>query len=46
MQEAQTQPNPEQNNPLLTQPLGKLLPAFAVPCVISLLISCLYNIVD
>lgn len=27
-------------------PIGKLLPRFAVPCVLSLLVSALYNIVD
>ena len=30
----------------LQTPIRKLLPKFAVPCVVSLLISCLYNIVD
>ncbi|GHV44199.1 hypothetical protein AGMMS49546_27790 [Spirochaetia bacterium] len=36
----------QQNNYLLTEPVKKLLPKFIVPCVISLIISCLYNIVD
>ncbi len=27
-------------------PIGKLLPRFAIPCVLSLLVSALYNIVD
>lgn len=36
----------QQNQFLLNEPVGRLLPKFAVPCVISLLISCLYNIVD
>lgn len=33
-------------NPLATQPLGKLIAKFAIPCVISLLVNALYNIVD
>ncbi|MDR0525434.1 MAG: hypothetical protein LBG90_06135, partial [Spirochaetaceae bacterium] len=36
----------QQNSYLLTEPVRKLLPKFAVPCVASLIISCLYNIVD
>jgi putative MATE family efflux protein len=36
----------QQNTYLLTEPVRKLLPKFAVPCVVSLIISCLYNIVD
>lgn len=35
-----------QTNYLLKEPIPKLLPKFAIPCVISLIISCLYNIVD
>lgn len=35
-----------QNQYLLTQPIKTLLPKSAIPCVVSLLISCLYNIVD
>lgn len=31
---------------LETQPLGKLMKKYAVPCVISLLVGALYNIVD
>ncbi|GMO40698.1 MAG: hypothetical protein Pg6C_01500 [Treponemataceae bacterium] len=31
---------------MLNEPIRKLLPKFAVPCVVSLIISCLYNIVD
>ena len=34
------------NNPLGTEPIGKLLPRYAIPSIISLLISSLYNIVD
>ncbi|GHV32142.1 hypothetical protein AGMMS4952_22020 [Spirochaetia bacterium] len=34
------------DNYLLTEPVKKLLPKFIIPCVISLIISCLYNIVD
>lgn len=33
-------------NPLGTAPIGKLLPKFAVPAIISMLVSALYNIVD
>lgn len=34
------------NNPFATQPIGKLIARFAIPCVISLLVNSLYNIVD
>lgn len=34
------------NNPLVTERIGKLLPRYAIPSIISLLISSLYNIVD
>ncbi|MDR3172179.1 MAG: MATE family efflux transporter [Treponema sp.] len=36
----------QRNSYLITEPIGRLLPKFAIPCVISLIISCLYNIVD
>ncbi len=36
----------QENNYLGTEKLGKLLRQFAIPCVFSLIISCLYNIVD
>jgi putative MATE family efflux protein len=36
----------EVTQPMLTEPVRRLLPRFAVPCVVSLIISCLYNIVD
>ena len=38
----------EQNilNPLATERIGKLLPRYAIPSIISLLIGSLYNIVD
>ncbi|MGN1081262.1 MAG: MATE family efflux transporter [Acutalibacteraceae bacterium] len=36
----------EQNNYLITEKPGKLMLKFAVPCVISLLVAALYNIVD
>lgn len=36
----------EQENFLGTQPIGKLLLKFSVPCVLSMLVSALYNIVD
>ena len=36
----------ENSNYLGTERVGKLLRQFAVPCICSLIISCLYNIVD
>ncbi len=38
----------EQTNtsPFATDPIGKLIARFAIPCVISLLVNALYNIVD
>lgn len=36
----------ERQNPLGTQPIGKLLCSFAVPSCISLIVNALYNIVD
>ena len=39
-------PQYDVNQELLSAPIRKLLPKYAVPCVLSLLISCLYNIVD
>ena len=38
--------NTNQSNYLGTEKLSKLLSKFAIPCIISLIISCLYNIVD
>lgn len=35
-----------ENNPLGTQPVGALLRTFAVPSIISMVVSTLYNIVD
>jgi putative MATE family efflux protein len=35
-----------ENNYLGTEKVGKLLKQFAIPCIFSLIISCLYNIVD
>lgn len=34
------------NNPLATEQIKKLLPKYAIPCIASLLIASLYNIVD
>ncbi len=34
------------SNPLGTEPIGKLLRAFALPSVISMLVNAIYNIVD
>lgn len=36
----------ENNNYLGTEKVGRLLSRFAIPCIFSLIISCLYNIVD
>ncbi|MCD7836156.1 MAG: MATE family efflux transporter [Lachnospiraceae bacterium] len=36
----------EKNNYLATERVSKLLRQFAIPCICSLVISCLYNIVD
>lgn len=36
----------ENNQYLGTEKVGKLLRQFAIPCIFSLIISCLYNIVD
>lgn len=36
----------ENNQYLGTEKVGKLLSKFAIPCIFSLIISCLYNIVD
>lgn len=33
-------------SPFATEPIGKLIMKFAIPCVISLLVNALYNIVD
>ena len=39
--------NLEQSNQYLgTQPVGRLMKQYAVPCIISLLVGALYNIVD
>lgn len=38
--------NSQQENPLGTEKIGKLLVSFAIPSIISMLISALYNIVD
>ncbi|MGB8455623.1 MAG: MATE family efflux transporter [Anaerocolumna sp.] len=36
----------ENSHELETQPIGNLLVKFSIPCIISLLVSALYNIVD
>ncbi len=38
--------NQQSNAYLATKPVGKLLLKFSVPCVLSMLVSALYNIVD
>ena len=36
----------EEQNPLGTEHIGKLIPKFAIPSIISMVVSSLYNIVD
>lgn len=36
----------EKQSPFATEPIGRLIVKFAIPCVISLLVNSLYNIVD
>ena len=36
----------ENKSPFATEPVGRLILKFAIPCVISLLVNLLYNIVD
>lgn len=36
----------ENKSPFATEPIGRLILKFAIPCVISLLVNSLYNIVD
>ena len=36
----------KKENPLGTEKIGKLIKKFAIPCIISLVVSSLYNIVD
>lgn len=38
--------NQQEKNPLATEPVGKLIAKFAIPSIISMLVSALYNIVD
>ncbi len=38
--------NPAIQNPLGTEKIGKLIAKFAIPCIISMLVNSLYNIVD
>ena len=35
-----------EQNPLGTEKISKLIKQFAIPCIISLVVSSLYNIVD
>ena len=46
MNEQTAKPGQKIENPLGTQPIGKLLVTFSVPAIISCLINSLYNIVD
>ena len=34
----------EKSNPLATEPVGRLIAKFAIPAIISMLVSSLYNI--
>lgn len=36
----------EEKSIFATEPIGRLIAKFAIPCVISLLVNSLYNIVD
>ena len=38
--------NEKSNTFLETEPIGALMRKYAVPCIISLLVAALYNIVD
>lgn len=38
--------NENTNNFLETEPIGKLMSKYAIPCIVSLLVAALYNIVD
>lgn len=38
--------NQKEGNPLATERIGKLIARFAIPAIISMLVSSLYNIVD
>ena len=44
--ETQTNAGGMPGNPLGNEKIGKLLLRFSVPCILSLLVSALYNIVD
>ena len=40
------QTTPQNQSPFATEPIGRLIAKFAIPCVISLLVNSLYNIMD
>ncbi|WP_242962008.1 MATE family efflux transporter [Faecalibacterium sp. An192] len=40
------QTTPQNQSSFATEPIGRLIAKFAIPCVISLLVNSLYNIVD
>lgn len=46
MNEQQTILSGQERNPLAAEPIGKLIAKFAIPAIISMLVSALYNIVD
>lgn len=37
---------PGEGNPLATAPISRLLPQFAIPSVLSMLVDAFYNVVD
>ena len=39
-------PSPAQPNPLETEPIHRLIPRYAVPTAMTLMVNCLYNLVD
>ena len=37
---------PDKTNPLETEPIHKLIPRYAIPTAMTLMVNCLYNLVD
>ena len=46
LKQTQEPQNQTTQNPLGTEKISKLIKQFAIPCIISLVVSSLYNIVD
>ncbi len=46
LRDEKTDMETENNSFLMEEPLGKLMGKYAIPCIISLLVGALYNIVD